>query len=851
MPHKLYHTLLLVAIFLMPFATYAGVLKGSIKDANGDPLPFATVYVKGTTMGTAANEAAQYQLQLPVGTYTVVCQYMGFTQDIYKVTIKGNEHISHNFTLREQSLRMNSVVVKAGAEDPAYAIIRKAIKKRKAHLNQIKEFQTDIYMKGVVRNRSIPNSFLGIKINNGDEEMEGADEMLGIWYLCEEEAKYYAKKGDSRTIIKSVRESGDPNGFGVAEMPPVISFYENNVSLIENMNPRGFISPISDNAIFYYKYKYEGDFEEAGHIINKIKVIPRRKFEPLFSGYIYIVDKDWAIHSLDLLLTRESNMSMMDTFSIQQVYLPMAKDTWVIKEQVWYPTLSLLGFDLSGYLLTVYDNQEVNGAIPDSIFGSKIISSYASDAIDKDTSYWNEKRPIVLNEEEKADYKEKDSLNAYYQSPEYKARQDSLRRKANRFKLWDVVLPGFTLNTKEYKHRIYTNSLLKGMLGYNTIEGLRIAPQIEWIAKVDSSKSIRTSAVARYGIGNTRFNAMAKTTLTIKDPHWASRKWDIGIEGGKYIFQYNARSTVTPLYNTYTTLVNGNNYVKMYERWTASVFASRNYGNGFSWDVKAGYQKRLPLQNTTFYTWAPSDKVNFTDNVPNALGNRTWEEHDAVLVKAMISFQPGYRYIQYPKVKQPVGSSWPRFTLYYEKGIPGILNSKTDFDKWSAGISDEVNMKLLGSISYNLTVGGFLNTNYVSLPDMMHLADNKLLIAAPYLQSFQLASYYDNSNIEPIYGELHLEYNLNGLLTNKLPIWRRTLWELVLGTNTFYAGPSNYYTEAFVGVDNIGYKLIRPIRIDLVHSWDSFNKTNIGIRIGLDMSRLPISLGGRMEDFKW
>jgi len=57
-----------------------------------------------------------------------------------------------------------------------------------------------------------------------------------------------------------------------------------------------------------------------------------------------------------------------------------------------------------------------------------------------------------------------------------------------------------------------------------------------------------------------------------------------------------------------------------------------------------------------------------------------------------------------------MGSDWPRLTLNYEKGIPGILNSVTNFDKWRFNIEDEVSLRLLGSLKYNLVAGGFLNS---------------------------------------------------------------------------------------------------------------------------------------------
>jgi len=169
-----------------------------------------------------------------------------------------------------------------------------------------------------------------------------------------------------------------------------------------------------------------------------------------------------------------------------------------------------------------------------------------------------------------------------------------------------------------------------------------------------------------------------------------------------------------------------------------------------------------------------------------------------------------------------------------KKGIPNIFNSKTDFDKWHFNIAGKFDLKLLGGLGYNVSVGGFLNKNYVSLPDMMHILDNQLVLAqSPYLSSFQLAPYYKFSNTSSLYSEAHLEYNMMGLLTNKIPLFKQARWYALIGTNTLYTGQNNYYTEAFVGLDNLGFGIYRIFRVDLVQSWDNTGDKHIGIRIGI------------------
>ena len=151
---------IILLILLLPIASFAGILKGKITDKQGEPLPFETVYVHGTTIGTSANAMGEYQLTLNAGSYKIACQYIGFQQNTFTVRVNGDETIVHNFSLHEQGLQMKEHIVKA-SEDPGVYIMRKAIEKRKFHLDQIKAFQTGIYLKAVLKTRQTPEKLLG------------------------------------------------------------------------------------------------------------------------------------------------------------------------------------------------------------------------------------------------------------------------------------------------------------------------------------------------------------------------------------------------------------------------------------------------------------------------------------------------------------------------------------------------------------------------------------------------------------------------------------------------------------------------------------------------------------------
>jgi hypothetical protein len=835
---------------LLSAAASAGILTGVVRDTKGEPLPFATVFVQGTTNGTVANASGIYQLPLPAGTYNVTCQYIGYQQAVFHITIGATEEAKHDFRLTDQALEMKEVVVHASDEDPAYRIIRQAISKRDFHLRQVKEFQTSIYLKGVLRTRQTPNKVMGQKIDKGEMGLDSNGK--GVLYLCEEMADYYAQiPNKSRTVIHSVRESGDPNGMGFAQIPPVITFYENNVNIIDNLNPRGFVSPIASGALGFYKYKLEGEFKEGRHVIYKIRVTPKRAYEPLFFGHIYIVDGDWAIHSLSLTTSARYGLEKLDTLHLDQLFLPLKKDTWVIKNQLFYPTIEIFGFGITGNFVTVYDNQKVNEPVPDTIFKKKIISTYDKTANKKDTTYWEEVRPLPLEIDEARDYKLKDSLRLALENPH---RVDSIRKRENRITPMELALTGITINDSGYRQSLYFASLIS-IINYNSVEGVNLAPQITYTRKLDTGNSLSLRTAIRYGFHNTHFNAIGALTYTHADKAWRGRGYSITGEAGKYVFQYNKDNPVTPFFNAFTTLLFNYNELKIYERWNGAVSVRRNLGNGIRWFGRVAYEHRMPLENTTDFSFVKKKDSSefFTDNLPKELRQWHFEEHDAVLIRLGIAWRPGYSYIQYPDYKLPVPGHWPLLTLMYEKGIPNILGSNIDWDKWRFNITGDTRLKLLGSISYNLSVGGFLSKKWVGVSDLTHLFagdDPAFTLASPYMRAFQLAPFYRYSNDNDLYGEAHIEYNMQGLLTNKIPGLRQAKWYLVLGTNSFYAGPNNYFTEAFVSIDNLGFKIYRVLRLDFLRGWDHTGRTYNGIRIGLLIPALNALRGGG-ADIEW
>jgi Family of unknown function (DUF5686)/CarboxypepD_reg-like domain len=773
--------------------------------------------VKGTTIGTTSNAKGEYFLTLSPGNYTIICQYVGYIKEEKTITV-GQEELHLNFVLKDQRLSLTEVIVKSDAEDPAYEIIRNAIKKRAYYQGQVEEFQCEVYIKGQLRLRDFPKTFFGqvIEFEDGDTSK---NKMV---FLSETVAKYsYLKPDKEKVEVLSTRVSGQTNSFGFSDAE-MISFYENNVQLGSSLNPRGFISPIAETALNFYRYKFLGAFFEDGVQVNRIKVIPKRNYEPAFAGDIYITENDWRIHSLNLHLTKQSQMELIDSLRIEQLYVPVEKDIWMVKSQAIYPTVDFFGFDGFGYFVSVYSKYNLRPAYRKKFFDRTILK-IDSVANKRPPVYWDSIRPVPLLPEEVLDYRIKDSLEKLREAPAY---LDSLDRRQNRLTPVGLLLTGQSFSRRKKKTSFEYHPLIKSF-GFNTAEGWMFRVSGTFTKRFEGRKNLRITPVVRYGFSNKHLNVFAISQYSFGKKYHNS----FGISGGKRVYQFNNINPIPLLLNSISTLFRGKNYMKTYEAWFGNLQYTRGLGEGFNLQATISYQDRTPLENTdtTTYWGKAKNEGKFTPNYPIEIASENISPHQALVAGIRINYRPGTRYIELPDRKINVGSRYPLFSLSYAKGIHKLFGSDVDFDRWRFSIRDEMNFKLAGEFRYHFILGGFLTNNKVELPDYQHFNGNQVLVATPYLNSFQLAPYYLKSSKSNLFWLLHAEHHFNGFLTNKIPLFKRLNLRLVGGVNGFYVGRDNYYYEFMAGLENI----LKLVRVDYVFGYTESGFFNSKIRIGI------------------
>ncbi len=789
-------------------------ISGKITETNGDPVPFASIYIKNTTKGLSANADGLYKLTVEKGTVVLIFKAIGFKTT--ERTIQVNTNVVANQVLAAESYSLNSVTIRSDAEDPAYEIIRKAIKNRKKHLSEVNAFSADVYIKGLQKLVSAPKKFLGFDIQKG---LELDSSRKGILYLSESQSAFsFQRPNKIKEEMVSSKVSGRNNAFSYNKASDmIINFYENLLLEGSGLSSRSFVSPIADNALFYYNYKLLGTHEENGVMINKIDVTPRRKNDPAFRGVIYIADDSWRLMGTNLYLTESSGINFVDTLSISQEFNKV-ENTYLPSNMKFQFKGHFFSFKFEGYYVSIFSNYNINPNFPKNYFTAEILK--ITKAVNKkDSLYWMNNRPIPLSDEEKKDYHKKDSIALLKTTKPY---LDSLEKANNKFTVGKFIMGGHNFNNRYAKRYIHLDGLISAV-SFNTIEGVNLKYGAVFTKALEEQRSFSIRPQVRYGISNQMFTA----NLTGSYLYNPLKRASVTASFGSAIDDLNSYGTMSARSNTINTLLFETNLIKLYKKEYATISTTRELADGLQGSLSVNYTKNHTLQNTNNYKLRDVKDREFTSNNPFTPTAETplFPTHNSFNINAALSYTIGQRYTTTPYSKRYEESRFPRFQLNYRKGFKGIFNSDVDYDFLGFEVYQErIRAGLVGYTSFVVGAGKFLNNASVFYPDSKHFRGNSSTVFPPNLRKFRYLDFYQYST-DREYVEVHLEHNFGGFLINKIPVLRLLKLDEIVGINYLTQPGKRNYKEFYFGVERFGFG------VSYGYAYDGSKKVDQGFRI--------------------
>jgi iron complex outermembrane recepter protein len=89
-----------------------GSIAGRVLDERGAPVPSAQVFIDRTTLGTLSRADGSYTIgQVPEGTHLVRTRLIGFRPESASVAVTAGQQTMHDFTIRQDPLQLQAIVV--------------------------------------------------------------------------------------------------------------------------------------------------------------------------------------------------------------------------------------------------------------------------------------------------------------------------------------------------------------------------------------------------------------------------------------------------------------------------------------------------------------------------------------------------------------------------------------------------------------------------------------------------------------------------------------------------------------------------------------------------------------------
>lgn len=797
-------------LFLLITTIVQSQITGIVKDTSGQPLPYVNIFIENTYKGTTSNEDGYFELNISkTGNHTVVFQFLGYKTLQKKLEISQFPH-AIDVVLEEENINLNEVVIDA-KENPANQIIKAAIAKRQLHLEKLNAYTADFYSKGIIRIVDAPENFMGQDVGDFDGALDST--RTGVLYLSETMSKIKYLKPELFESVTASKVSGNSTGISFnSAMDVDFNLYNNTVNINNDI-----ISPIADYAFNYYKYKLEGEFyDDEGHLIHKINIIPKRENDRVFSGSIYIVEDTWALYGIDIQV-KGSQIQVLaaDTIRIRQnLTYDKSEDQWLVRAQTIDFDYSFLGFKGDGSFVANYTNYILDPESTDRNNKNEILV-FEKDANKKEVEFWNNKRPVPLTTEELKDYIRRDSLETLRSSKTY---LDSIDTENNKFKIINL-LTGYSFKNSFKKRSFRISGPLEGV-HFNTVQGYNVSLDANFTKRYNNYKnfvsidgdlnySVETKRLRGTLGGRYKFNAINNATA------WANF--------GAKTQQFNRSNPISNLHNDISSLFFENNFMKIYDKQFAEIGYAQEIFNGLRFSSQIAYENRKVLFNTSDEVINPQDNIEYTSNnplAPNDFGSAPFTNHDLILLDLGIGIRFGEKYMSYPDLKFNISNSdYPQLYFNYSKGFSASV-SDYNFDHFNVRLRQNINLKTTGILKYNLSTGTFFENKDLAFTDYKHFNGNLTHVNTKgnYLSSFKNMGYYDFSTSNN-YFEYHLEHDFKGYILGKIP-WVNTLnLNLVIGAHGIGIKNESPYKEFNIGLGNIGWKKYRFLRVDYVRSY--------------------------------
>jgi Family of unknown function (DUF5686) len=334
---------------------------------------------------------------------------------------------------------------------------------------------------------------------------------------------------------------------------------------------------------------------------------------------------------------------LLDTCTITQTLdLVRNPDSWAMRTQVFGFNFGIMGFKYKGVFTSVFSDYLLEKQEKPKFFNAEEFRML-DHAANKNDTLWQDTRPIPLTREEERDYHRKDSIALAHSS---KAWLDSIDNKRNRFKPFDLIT-GYTWQNS-WQHSSFRYAAPLNTVGFNTVQGLNFGTELEYKKAKDEQNTHFWSigAQMRYGISD----KTPRGNITATKKFNAIHNDQISVTlAGREAVKYNDAFPIPPFINTFMSLFQRRNDIKLYERDQIKVQYSRRLSHLFQLNMDITGAARRPLVNKSAYAFPNAPGTYSSNNPALPLNDKeAFDTHNAFGLSTKLTWYPAATYSSYP-----------------------------------------------------------------------------------------------------------------------------------------------------------------------------------------------------------
>lgn len=744
---------LLFALMLHQIGVAQFAISGKIIDDENTPIPYATIYVKNQSdQRTVSDATGAYEIRLFEGEYYLVVEAPGYEQRTFYMAVTNKDQIREFQLFLSAGNELDEYVVSSKKVNHGRRILLEVLKRRDTINPWNHPHTVDVYTKArediLSTNKSADEELIK------DELEEKSNSKIN---LLETKIK---RSYNPPNQVKEIREAytlhgNERNLYYTSTVKANFNFFQNLLQL-EDLHQSPIISPISNPGILAYKYKLVDQYMENGQLIDKIKITSRSTSTSTLSGYIYVIDSIWMLQKLELSLYK-GNLFIYDYFTINQDYENRGDTLNVLTEQKLSYGIKYKNDKTEAYTHSSFYNYDFKPQFSKKYFGNEL-SSIELEAYKRDSTFWTSQRKVSLTYDEKRMIIVEDSLRDLYSRKEYTDSIDSVYNKVTFLK---VVWFGIEHRNRELKTQ-WTLSSLAEFLRPIYIAGPRLAPNIYYFKKWENQKYFDAYSEVSYGFLNKDVKGRLNGRY-LYDP-FKLASFRVG---------FSHEFDVIRSYDAISQIYKRDNFIEATE---LSVGHNIELLNGLYLSTDLTFMERRSVSSYKFFSWLDGVLPN---NEPNY-----FDTYQALLFDATLSYTPKQKYMREPYRKVVLGSKYPTFYASLQQGINGLFGSDVKHTYGLLGMQQTFKIATLGTSSYHVKSGKFLNADKLQEPDFKFQRRSDPLWFSNPLHSFQDQD--SSLRSKDYYIEAHFVHHDNGAIINKIPFMKKTRIGLVAGAGALY-----------------------------------------------------------------